>query len=934
MSIAVGIDLGTTNSLVAYMNGQRPEIIPSRRGERMTPSAVFLPSDGGMIVGQAAKDRLEQFPEQTVVSIKRRMGTDYRRTINGKSYSPEEISAIILSSLKTDAGAALNQNITQAVITVPANFNSTERQATKSAGEIAGLDVIRVFNEPTAAALAYGQMNRLSRVVVVFDLGGGTFDISVVLCEDNVYEVLFSCGDNRLGGDDFNMRIIAHLVEQAQRAHGLDLSQDKDALRTLRREAILAKHSLSMQEAVRVVVPEIGVSGGQRVSLDIPLDRPLLKTLVDPLLLRLRGFAQRVVAELSQAKYRDRFGDIFGKNLEKCDVILVGGETRVVCVQEALKQEFAGKVYNNINPDEVVALGAAVQAGILQRHENVRDIVLVDSTSLSLGTSVKGGGFSVIIPANTPIPARRTREYFTAEDNQTVVKIDVYQGESSIAVQNKLLGTFDLEGLPARPKGKVSLNVTFDLDANDILNVEARNKETGVRAQTTIKGSQTISPEEVQRMKREAAAREQQNSEVLRLARFKADGEEALASLDRAMRPVRGMLHPDYVAKIDGIARNLRAALASGNVLEIERYFYDLMHEFPTDTNRDRQGASNDSLPNIGMQISTQSGFRAEEWSRLEVVLENKGAAPAYDIQVSIAGAIKDKQKGAVSVLQPRSVHSLPVSIFPTSPGSAVPLAIALEFRDASGLQYLVATDAVIEVARRNEPVSQDARMLINIGEIIHHAGGGDVHSVRQRIAGDNVAGGKAGDVVATRSEVNLGGTPNVPPVQPVFKAPTPDAAAATTPVQPNFAKPAPSIPTVPIGQSNPAPQPVPFAQGGTVGPTTPALHGAMNEWLKEVQGGSAPQTTPAPATIPAGVYTQTQRGASEPTVIDRGQATAPVSAPGAICPNCGMENPVTFKFCGGCGGKLERKKICASCGTEVPPGFKFCGNCGAKAEA
>ena len=849
MSVAIGIDLGTTNSLIAHLNADRPEIIPNRRGERLTPSAVFLPDDGGVIVGQAARERVEQFPDQTVVSIKRRMGTDHRRTINGRPYSPEEISAMILSSLKADAEAALLQSISQAVITVPANFNSTERQATKSAGEIAGLEVIRVLNEPTAAALAYGQVNALSQVVVVFDLGGGTFDISVVLCEGNVYEVLFSCGDNRLGGDDFNMRILSHLVDEARRKYGLDLSQDKEALRTLRREAIAAKHALSTQESTRISVPDIGVSGGQRVSLDVALDRPLFKTLVDPLLVRLRGFAQRVAAELSQKKYRERFGDVFGTKLEKCDVILVGGETRVACVRDALKDELAGKMFSDLNPDEVVALGAAVQAGILQRHTNVRDIVLVDSTSLSLGTQVKGGGFSVILPANTPIPARRTREYFTAADNQTSVRIDVFQGESSIAEQNKLLGAFDLEGLPARPKGEVALAVTFDLDANDILNVEARMKETGLRAQHTIKGSQTVSPEEVVRMKRDAAERDHQNTERLRLTRYQEEGEEALRSLAKMLRSSRALLHPAYRAKLEEVANGLRGALASRNVHDIQRYFYDLMHEFPKTA---------EVVPSVGLRVSAQTGFREGEWSRLEVVVENNGNGAVHDIQVELSGAIKEPVRGAIAVLSRNTVHTLPVSIFPTNPGSAVPLQIALEFHDESGLHYLVTTSAIIEVARREEPVAQDRRMLINIGEIISNAGGGNVavNNVRQRIAGDNVAGGKAGDVVATRSALDLGG--GAPPVR--LEAPE---------VTPEVTSP----------------------------PTAPPLKPSASATVAESMD----------APITAG------------------------PAPDAPCAGCGMSNPPGFKFCGGCGAKLETKKLCAGCGIEVPPGMKFCGNCGAK---
>lgn len=385
---AIGIDLGTTNSVVAHMRGENPEVIPNALGEHLTPSVVFLPEGGGTIVGRDAKERVEQYPDRTFVSIKRRMGTSYRRSVDGKDYSPEEISALILRSLKTDAERFLARPARKAVITVPANFNASERQATKSAGEIAGLEVLRVLNEPTAAALAYGHMNKLSRVVVVFDLGGGTFDISVVLGEDNMFEVLYSLGDNRLGGDDLNMQILAHLAAEQNANLHVDVSQDKDLLRVLRRKVVQAKHTLSDQEEARIFEPNIGVSGGRRVDLDCKLDRATLKRAIEPSLRKIKQYAKRVVDELSSPKYLNRYGDVFGNRLEKCDVVLVGGETRVVAVREALSEELAGRVFSNINPDEVVALGAAIQAGIIMRHENVQDIILVDSTSLSLGVEL------------------------------------------------------------------------------------------------------------------------------------------------------------------------------------------------------------------------------------------------------------------------------------------------------------------------------------------------------------------------------------------------------------------------------------------------------------------------------------------------------------------------------------------------------------------
>jgi molecular chaperone DnaK len=748
---AIGIDLGTTNSVAAVMEGDKPVVIPNRQGDRLTPSAVFLPEGGGVIVGAAAKDRWEQYPDRTFVSIKRRMGTTYRRKVDGRDYAPEEISSMILASLRTDAEQYLGRPATKAVITVPANFNSLERQATKSAGEIAGLDVLRVVNEPTAAALAYGVMNKLSRVVVVFDLGGGTFDISVVLGDENMYEVLYSLGDNRLGGDDLNMQILAFVTEQTKKQFHLDLSQNKDVLRLLRREVILAKHRLTDQEETRIVLREAGVSGGKRIDVDVALDRSKLGELVEPSLKRIRSYATRVVEELRDPKYANRYGDVFGHRLEKCDVVLVGGETRVLAVRESLRELFGGRVFSDINPDEVVALGAAVQAGIITRHEHVRDIVLVDSTSLSLGVEVKGGGFSIVVPSNTPIPATRTQEYFTVADNQTEVLVKVFQGESSIASQNKLLGEFTLYGVPPRPAGKSVILATFDLDANDILHVEARDKETAQRAQTTITGSQTLTAEEVARMRREAAERENQNTLVLRAARLTEQGAEALNLIQRGVAPLRPILSRRYLATLDGLTEALEKAMVSGNIHEMERCFFDLHHALPRPSEKQ---------PSMGLEVGVTSGFRIDEWGRLQVILANRGAGAAIDVQVSVAGQTKETHTGAVGVVGSGATQAIPISILPTSAGDAVPIEITIEYKDEGGVPYMVAQPTTVQVARINQSLSAESRTLISIGEIINHSGSGDLYarSRRNTVAGDLVGGSKTGDVLSAGSGVNVGG--------------------------------------------------------------------------------------------------------------------------------------------------------------------------------
>ena len=547
MAKTIGIDLGTTNSVVAVMEGGKPTVIANAEGSRTTPSIVGFSKTGERLVGQLAKRQAILNPDKTIISIKRHMGEDYKKNIDGKDYTPQEISAMILRKLADDASNYLGEKVTSAVITVPAYFNDAQRQATKDAGKIAGLDVLRIVNEPTAAALAYGLEKDKTEKVLVFDLGGGTFDVSILEIGDGVHEVLSTSGDTHLGGDDFDQKIIDWLCDEFKKQEGIDLRSDKQAMQRLKEAAEKAKCELSSVVETNINLPFITADANGPKHLDLQLTRAKFEQLCADLLERCKKPVEQAIKDAGISKS------------EIDEVVLVGGSTRIPAVQ-ALVKEYTGKEPNqSVNPDEVVAVGAAIQAGVLAGE--VKDIVLLDVTPLTLGIETLGGVMTPLVPRNTTIPVSKSQVFSTADDNQTAVDIHVLQGERPMAGDNKSLGMFRLDGIPPAMKGMPQIEVTFDIDANGIVNVTAKDKATNKEQKITITNSSNLSEQDIDRMVKEAESNAENDKKKKEEAETKNNAQSLIGAADRIVKDFEGKISDSDKTKLDEQKEALKKAL-------------------------------------------------------------------------------------------------------------------------------------------------------------------------------------------------------------------------------------------------------------------------------------------------------------------------------------------------------------------------------------